>query len=168
MPIFGSDKPSYRCITEQIDQASGNGPCATASAQSPFTPLFLLSPTDAVCIPQLAVALIASPTSSTHAQGDGMPLLESDEESLSGRLASQLLRRVSEDRGDGRGLASGASGGAGGADGATANSGGGGWLPLPRFWPQSGTEAPAGTLSVSPQTVRSPCVCYDGYCQHAQ
>ena len=74
-----------------------------------------------------------------------MPLLESDEESMSGRLASQLLRRVSEDRGDSHGRAAGADRRDDGSAGAAASSGGG-WLPLPRFWPQSSAGAPAGAL----------------------
>ena len=67
------------------------------------------------------------------------------EESISGRLASQLLRRVSEDRGDGRGRAAGppddeavvASAGA-------STSSGGGWLPPPRLWPQAGAGDSSG------------------------
>ena len=83
-------------------------------------------------------------------QGDGMPLLESDEESISGRLASQLLRRVSEDRdgSDVRGRPTALDSGAAGA-GATASGGAsaaGGWLPLPRFWPQSSASEPSGAF----------------------
>ena len=107
---------------------------------------------------------IADTLNIVFAQGDGMPLLESDEESISGRLASQLLRRVSEDRsnadsssGRGRRLGTdsdpvhGAHGGGGSHVGST---GGGGWLPLPRFWPHSSEAAddsggPGGDASPS-------------------
>jgi hypothetical protein len=77
-----------------------------------------------------------------------MPLLESDEESMSGRLASQLLRRVSEDRGEagnrGRTSANDSVIGAHMRNSDDHGSGAGGWLPLPQFWPHSGEAADGG------------------------